>query len=84
MSVSCFSLCSFRDKFFVLGDVISFFLQAAGEGTVAKDSGNRTTGTNLNIAGLVVQVAFFGFFILNELRFTMCDKGKCPFYDAIS
>lgn len=73
----------FGTTFFVAGDIFSFFLQAAGGGLMSKEK-NRKTGTNLVTAGLIVQVVFFGFFLLNELRFTMQVKERCLFLPAIS
>lgn len=53
---------------FVLGDIGSLFLQAAGGGLMATD-GNRKSGSNLVTAGLFIQIAFFGLFIINEFFF---------------
>lgn len=49
-------------KTFVLGDVISFFMQAGGGGIIAK--GNATTGKLIIVLGLIVQLAFFALFII--------------------
>lgn len=46
--------------------------------------GSRKTGTNLVTAGLGVQIVFFAFFIINELRFTMRAIEVCLFYLSIS
>ncbi|CAI7059530.1 ASB_collapsed_G0006880.mRNA.1.CDS.1 [Saccharomyces cerevisiae] len=59
----------FGTSFFVFGDVVSFCLQAAGGGLMATVNG-RTTGSNLITAGLVIQIVFFGVFIINEFRFS--------------
>ncbi|CAI4644504.1 BMC_2a_G0047710.mRNA.1.CDS.1 [Saccharomyces cerevisiae] len=44
----------------------------------------RTTGSNLITAGLVIQIAFFGVFIINEFRFSYSVARVCPFYRHIS
>lgn len=69
--------------FFVTGDVISFLLQGTGGGLMAS-SGGRNIGSYIVIIGLFVQVVFFGFFILMEIRFTMCVPKTCPYYWKIS
>lgn len=69
--------------FFVMGDVISFLLQGTGGGLTAS-SGGRNIGSHIVIIGLFVQVVFFGFFILMEIRFTMCVQKTCPYFWKIS
>lgn len=69
--------------FFVFGDVLSFFMQAGGGGLMTKEK-SRKTGTNLITAGLAVQIVFFAFFIVNELRFSLRVAEECPFYRYIS
>ncbi|TIA61073.1 RTA1-domain-containing protein [Aureobasidium pullulans] len=59
-------------KIFVIGDVISFCLQAAGGGIMA--SGTLTAlenGEHITIGGLVVQIIFFGFFIIVSITFNI-------------
>ncbi|CAD6622197.1 HN1_G0002580.mRNA.1.CDS.1 [Saccharomyces cerevisiae] len=73
----------FGTTFFVVGDVISFFLQAAGGGLMSKE-GSTKIGSGIITAGLFVQVIFFGFFIINEIRFTMAVKKRCSFYEYVS
>ncbi|CAI4065036.1 hypothetical protein SKDZ_09G2020 [Saccharomyces kudriavzevii ZP591] len=73
----------FGTTFFVVGDVFSFFLQAAGGGLMSK-KGSTKTGSNLITAGLIVQIVFFGFFIINEIRFSVSVRRKCIFYGDIS
>ncbi|CAI4563469.1 BDC_1c_G0031410.mRNA.1.CDS.1 [Saccharomyces cerevisiae] len=73
----------FGTTFFVMGDVISFILQAAGGGIMATANG-RVTGSHLAVSGLATQIAFFGFFILNEIQFTAKVHRVCPFYWKIS
>lgn len=58
----------FNTTIFVCGDVASLFLQAAGGGLMADESAH-TTGSNIVTAGLFVQIAFFGLFIINEFIF---------------
>lgn len=73
----------FGTSFFVFGDVVSFCLQAAGGGLMATVNG-RTTGSNLITAGLVIQIVFFGVFIINEFRFSYSVARVCTFYRHIS
>ncbi|PYH44566.1 RTA1 domain-containing protein [Aspergillus saccharolyticus JOP 1030-1] len=52
-------------KIFVLGDVLSFLLQSGGAGMMAgKTQSSFKTGSNIIVVGLVVQIVFFGFFIV--------------------
>lgn len=53
-------------KIFVCGDVISFLAQCAGGAFLAsaKSQSKITLGENIIIAGLFIQIAFFGFFIV--------------------
>ncbi|KAI8154286.1 hypothetical protein KHU50_010771 [Colletotrichum sp. SAR 10_65] len=53
-------------KIFVLGDVISFVTQGAGGAILsrAKSLSDVDLGENIIIAGLAVQIAFFGVFII--------------------
>ncbi|KAK0197509.1 RTA1 like protein-domain-containing protein [Armillaria mellea] len=51
-------------KFFVLGDVISFFLQSGGGGIMASSNGNSMKiGQYVIVIGLLVQILWFGGFI---------------------
>ncbi|KAK9788099.1 putative RTA1 like protein-domain-containing protein [Seiridium cardinale] len=52
-------------KFFVLGDVLSFFAQGGGGGmlTTAKSQDDVRRGENIILGGLGIQIIFFGFFI---------------------
>ncbi|KAI6750575.1 hypothetical protein HG530_014856 [Fusarium avenaceum] len=56
---------SWLTKIFLLGDVISIALQGIGGGKLvnADTLDDRTTGENIIIGGLVVQLLFFGLFI---------------------
>ncbi|KAI1473360.1 hypothetical protein K445DRAFT_342956 [Daldinia sp. EC12] len=53
-------------KFFVLGDVLSFFAQGGGGGllTQAKSMDDMRRGENVIIGGLCIQILFFGFFMV--------------------
>jgi hypothetical protein len=52
-------------KIFVVGDVISFCLQAAGGGIMASGTLQALeNGEHVTIGGLVVQIIFFGFFVI--------------------
>ncbi|KAH7413883.1 putative RTM1-like protein [Phaeosphaeria sp. MPI-PUGE-AT-0046c] len=57
-------------KIFVTGDVISFMMQGAGGGVMASGTISALhTGESLIIAGLVVQLLFFGCFIITSAIF---------------
>ncbi|RHZ62604.1 hypothetical protein CDV55_102594 [Aspergillus turcosus] len=52
-------------KIFVAGDILSFILQGAGGGVMSASSANsQDIGTYIIIAGLGVQLLFFGVFVL--------------------
>lgn len=52
-------------KVFVIGDVISFFVQSGGAGIQAKgDLDSFNLGKNIVIAGLIIQIIIFGFFVV--------------------
>jgi RTA1 like protein len=55
---------------FVLGDVLSFFVQGSGAGFMAKSSDNaHNTGSLIIVGGLVVQLLFFGMFFVALIFF---------------
>ncbi|KAF7907882.1 hypothetical protein BELL_1538g00020 [Botrytis elliptica] len=57
-------------KVFVTGDVIAFLSQAAGGGIMASGTASAlTTGEDITIAGLAIQLAFFSVFILTATIF---------------
>lgn len=60
-------------KLFVLGDVLSFFAQSGGGGMLAtaKDKDSVKKGENIIIGGLMIQIFFFGFFMIVTLVFHM-------------
>ncbi|EOD50435.1 putative rta1 domain protein [Neofusicoccum parvum UCRNP2] len=53
-------------KVFVLGDVVSFLAQSGGGGMMAnaKTAADQQKGQHIITAGLVIQIVFFGFFIV--------------------
>ncbi|KAJ5725388.1 uncharacterized protein N7483_006745 [Penicillium malachiteum] len=68
------SLCIVRvkwmTKIFVSGDVFVFLLQAGGGGLMASHkTSTRNTGSNVVMFGLVVQLLFFGFFVVTAAIF---------------
>ncbi|KAJ5689649.1 Protein RTM1 [Penicillium macrosclerotiorum] len=55
----------FLTKIFVVGDVISFLLQCGGGGYMAAGTlSAMTTGANIVISGLAIQLLFFGLFVI--------------------
>jgi hypothetical protein len=58
-------------KFFVLGDVLSFFAQGGGGGllTTAKTEDDVKKGENIILGGLGIQILFFSFFIVVTIVF---------------
>ncbi|KAL2838118.1 RTA-like protein [Aspergillus pseudoustus] len=57
-------------KVFVAGDVLSFILQAAGGGIMTNGSKNTVKiGEWVIVAGLCVQIVFFGAFVITSLIF---------------
>ncbi|KAF4546216.1 uncharacterized protein LTHEOB_4213 [Lasiodiplodia theobromae] len=53
-------------KLFVLGDVVSFLAQSGGGGMMAnaKTAADQEKGQHIITVGLVIQIVFFGFFII--------------------
>ncbi|KAJ5757114.1 uncharacterized protein N7511_007296 [Penicillium nucicola] len=63
---------SWMTKIFVAGDVLSFLMQASGAGImVTGSSSSSSTGQNVIIGGLFVQIIFFGFFVVSALVFQL-------------
>ncbi|KAJ5202979.1 hypothetical protein N7449_005058 [Penicillium cf. viridicatum] len=58
-------------KIFVLGDVLSFLIQSSGGGVLstAKSASTMQFGENIIIAGLIIQILFFGFFVIVSIVF---------------
>ncbi|PYH87710.1 RTA1 like protein [Aspergillus ellipticus CBS 707.79] len=52
-------------KIFVVGDILSFFIQFIGAAMLAKQTASATTnGENLMKLGVLVQIIFFGLFVI--------------------
>lgn len=51
-------------KIFVVGDILSFLTQGSGAGVMSAKNGSVSTGENIIIAGLFIQIGFFSVFIL--------------------
>ncbi|KAG9857421.1 putative C6 transcription factor, partial [Aureobasidium melanogenum] len=60
-------------KIFVMGDVLSFLAQSAGGGMLAQGS---SSGNKIIIGGLVLQLLFFGFFMVSAVVFHRRMSGK--------
>ncbi|KAK3315874.1 RTA1 like protein-domain-containing protein [Apodospora peruviana] len=62
---------SWLTKIFVGGDVLSFLTQGAGGGILAKakTKSDQDLGQNIVLAGLGIQVVFFGLFIITTIIF---------------
>ncbi|KOG99699.1 Rta1p [Saccharomyces eubayanus] len=58
----------FNTTIFVIGDVGSLLLQAAG-GAMMSSASTASSGSHIVTAGLFIQIAFFGLFIINEFLF---------------
>ncbi|CAI7582674.1 unnamed protein product [Penicillium discolor] len=58
-------------KIFVLGDVLAFFIQSGGGGIMssAKSASSLKLGEDVIIVGLIVQIIFFGFFVVVSIIF---------------
>lgn len=55
----------FLTKIFVFGDVLSFLMQASGGGIMSSGTeSSMNTGENIIIGGLIVQLLFFGMFVV--------------------
>ncbi|GFN19173.1 RTA1 domain-containing protein [Aspergillus tubingensis] len=54
-------------KIFVMGDVLSFMAQCAGGGMMA--SGGSKAGIQITIVGLIIQLIFFGIFLVTAAVF---------------
>ncbi|KAH8752802.1 RTA1 like protein-domain-containing protein [Diaporthe sp. PMI_573] len=55
-------------KVFVIGDVLSFFIQSAGGGMMAQQ-GTADLGQKVLLTGLGIQIVFFGFFLIIAITF---------------
>lgn len=63
-------------KIFVIGDIISFLMQGSGGGIMAQGQESMTTGENIIIGGLIVQLIFFCLFIIVEVLFQIRISSK--------
>ncbi|KAJ5782666.1 hypothetical protein N7457_004440 [Penicillium paradoxum] len=59
---------SWLTKIFVVGDVISFFVQAGGAAMLVK-ANTAAKGGNVIKIGLIIQIIFFGLFIITGILF---------------
>ncbi|KAL0572732.1 envelope glycoprotein [Marasmius crinis-equi] len=64
----CIIRVNWLTKVFVLGDVFTFFVQASGAGLLSSGD-HTTTGRNVILGGLGLQILFFGLFIVVALIF---------------
>ncbi|OAL51126.1 hypothetical protein IQ07DRAFT_412686 [Pyrenochaeta sp. DS3sAY3a] len=53
-------------KIFVAGDIFCFLIQSGGAGILsqAKDQASRDRGEHIILGGLILQILFFGFFVI--------------------
>ncbi|KAL5042231.1 hypothetical protein BDW71DRAFT_200713 [Aspergillus fruticulosus] len=66
----CFIRRRWLTKIFLLGDIISFIMQGAGGGIMASGTPSAlSTGENIIIGGLVVQLIFFSLFVITSIKF---------------
>jgi hypothetical protein len=67
-------------KIFVVGDVLSFFVQSGGAGyqVNAKTSKDSDMGRTIILAGLFIQIVMFGFFIVTAVIFQHRAKKSIP------
>lgn len=56
-------------RVFVCGDVFSFLVQSSGGGLMAADSFPQKTAENIILAGLIIQIVLFGFFVVTAVLF---------------
>ncbi|KAF3395808.1 Protein RTA1 [Penicillium rolfsii] len=63
-------------KVFVMGDVLSFLVQGGASGLMVSGN-NAKLGSNIVVAGLVIQVLMFCFFIVTSVMFQL-RINQCP------
>ncbi|KAL3440275.1 RTA1 like protein-domain-containing protein [Aspergillus insuetus] len=57
-------------KIFLAGDILSFIMQGVGGGIMASGTPSAlTTGENIIIGGLVIQLIFFSLFVITSIKF---------------
>ncbi|KAJ5958266.1 RTA-like protein [Penicillium vulpinum] len=64
-------------KIFVMGDVVSFLVQGGASGLMATGN-NVKLGSNIVVAGLVIQVIMFGLFIITSIVFEVRMRRSPP------
>ncbi|KAJ5517959.1 RTA-like protein [Penicillium expansum] len=64
-------------KIFVMGDVVSFLVQGGASGLMATGN-NQKMGSNIVVAGLVIQVIMFGLFIVTSIVFEVRMRRSPP------
>ncbi|CAP96616.1 Pc21g17190 [Penicillium rubens Wisconsin 54-1255] len=64
-------------KTFVMGDVVSFVVQGSASGLMATGD-NTKLGSNIVVAGLVIQVIMFGLFIVTSAVFEVRMRRSPP------
>ncbi|KAJ5929063.1 RTA1 domain protein, partial [Penicillium verhagenii] len=75
----------FLTKIFVVGDVISFFMQCGGGGYMAAGTSSAMEiGADVVVGGLVVQLLFFGFFVIVSAIFHWRVKKQKRTYMQVS
>ncbi|GAM40030.1 RTA1 domain protein [Talaromyces pinophilus] len=75
----------FLTKVFVVGDVVSFLLQCGGGGYMAAGTvAAMNTGAHIVIGGLVIQLIFFGFFVVVSAVFHWRMKRRNPSRNQVS
>lgn len=64
-------------KTFVIGDVFAFLIQSTGAGMSAMGGKNASLAENVVVGGLVIQVLFFGLFVVAAFMFHMRYSRYC-------
>ncbi|KAI2819797.1 hypothetical protein CBS63078_5900 [Aspergillus niger] len=59
---------------FVAGDMLSFLMQVSGAGIMV--NGSRSMGQQIIVGGLIVQIAFFSFFVVSALVVLACIASR--------
>ncbi|KAL5042948.1 hypothetical protein BDW71DRAFT_216610 [Aspergillus fruticulosus] len=64
-------------KTFVTGDIVSFLVQGSGAGLMAMGGSMANTAKGIVIAGLLIQIVAFGFFMVTSVVFDKRMR-RCP------
>ncbi|KAL6230460.1 hypothetical protein BDW75DRAFT_248620 [Aspergillus navahoensis] len=64
-------------KTFVTGDIVSFLVQGSGAGLMAMGESMANTAKGIVIAGLLIQIVVFGFFMVMSVVFDKRMR-RCP------